>query len=146
MTSKHRKKTRRRYNEATAKIQIDRFFQVCREKLGIYAFQNESMAKLKFLKGQSLAYIVTTKPKREFFLEKDNNKLKDDGFVIEYNNFTKEIYDKVKAEMFAHFRNSFFIKLPKEDLRNKNKETFGGKIIIKNLRFNDEEENLWQQL
>lgn len=125
-------KTRRRFNEVTAKIQIDRFFETCREKYKIYAFQNESKLKYEFLKKLDIPTIVTLQAKRNFFINGSDNKLVDEGFIIEYNHFTKELLKKIKDEILYHFRNSFFIRFPKEDLRNKDKEVFSGQIIIKN--------------
>lgn len=135
-----RKKKKKRYNEVTAKLQLDRFFETCREKYNIYAFQNESKLKFDFFKRLDMTCIVTLQAKRNFFVEGSDNRLIDSGFVIEYNHFTKELYAKIKEEMMIHFRNSFYIRFPKEDLRNKDKEYFAGKIVIKNLRFDDEEE------
>lgn len=126
------KKTRRRFNEVTAKMQIDRLFEICREKYKIYAFQNESKLKYDFLKELNIPTIVTLQAKRTFFINGSDNKLIDEGFVIEYNHFTKDLLKKIKDEILYHFRNSFFIRFPKEDLRNKDKDVFSGKIIFKN--------------
>ena len=126
------KKTKRRFNEVTAKIQIDRFFEACRSKHKIYAFQNESKLKYDFVKELDIPTIVTLQAKRSFFVHGSDNKLVDDGFVIEYNHFTKDMLKKIKDEILYYFRNSFYIIFPKEDLRNKDKDFFSGQIIIKN--------------
>ncbi len=131
-------KKRRRFNEITAKIQLDRFFEICRNKYGIYAFQNESKLKYEFLKQLDLPCLITLQAKRNFFIPGSDNKLIDEGFVIEYSHFNKELWNKIREEMLSCFRNSFYIRFPKEDLRNKEKEYFNGQIIIKNLKFEEE--------
>lgn len=138
---KKRKKKGKRYNEINAKIRLNRFFETCREKYNIYAFQNESKLKYEFLKKMNVTCIITLKAKRNFFVEGSDDKLIDEGFVIEYNHFNQELYKQIKEEMINQFRNTFFIRFPKEDLRNKDKEYFGGQIIIKNLKtFSSNEE------
>lgn len=132
-----KKRKKRRFNEVTAKIQIDRFFEKCRE-LGIYAFQNESKLKYDFLKKLNVPCLVTLEAKRNYFVEGSDNKLINEGFVIEYTYFDKELFKKVKEEMLYYFRNSFYIKFPKEDLRNvEDKTHFSGKIEMRNLRIEE---------
>lgn len=134
-----KKRKKRRFNEVTAKIQIDRFFETCREKHKIYAFQNESKLKFDFLKEMNVPTLVTLEAKRNYFIAGSDNKLIDEGFVIEYSYFDKELFAKIKEEMLYHFRNSFYIRFPKDDLRNReDKIHFNGKIIIKNLRIEEE--------
>lgn len=121
-----------RLTEITSKLRIDRFFEACREKHNIYAFQNESKLKVEFLKKMSFPAIVTTKPKKSFFI--DNFTLVDGGFEMYFYNFDEELFQKIKAEMISIFKATFFVRFKKEDLRNKNQTTFNGKILIENFK------------
>lgn len=134
MKTKKRKRISKKYAEASAKLQIDRFFEVMRKRYNLYAFQNESITKYQFLKDNDYTYIITKNPKRDFFVS--DNVLIDEGFEIEINNLTKEQYDNVVFEIKKHFGNIFFYKFPKEDNRGKDKQTFSGKILFKNLKRN----------
>ena len=132
-----KRKIKRVYKETNAKLLVDRFFEVCRVNLHLYAFQNKSEIELECLKKQNVRYLVTRKPKRNFFV--DRNTLNDDGLEIEFNNFNSELLSKVKYEAIKHFGNKFFIKVIKDDDRgNENKEYFNGKIKCTNLKRKEE--------
>lgn len=125
------------YIETNAKLQLDRLFEVCRNNLHIFAFQDKSKLEFECLKEHNVCFLVTTKPKRDFFV--DNNTLTEEGFEIFFGEFTNELIEKVKYEAIKHLGNKFFIKFIKDDNRNStNKETFSGKIVLKNLRKKEE--------
>lgn len=135
-----KKKITRAYKEANAKLLVDRFFEVCRKNLKIFAFQDKSEIEIDCLKEHNVCFLITREPKRKFFI--DANILIDEGFIIEYNNFNQELLSKVKYEAIKHFGNKFFIKFLKDDNRDSpNKEFFSGKIRCQNLK--KKEETVW---
>lgn len=132
-----KKKIKRVYTETNAKLQVDRFFEVCRTNLDIFAFQAKSQIEYDCLVKHNVCFLITTKPKRDFFVDK--NTLIDEGLEIRFNNFDNELVLKVKAEAIKHLGNKFFIKFVKDDNRtNENKNVFSGKIIFKNLKKKEE--------
>lgn len=135
MKTKAKKRISRKFSEASAKLQIDRFFEVMRKRYSLYAFQNESITKYQFLKDNNYTYLITKNPKRDFFV--DENTLVEEGFEIEFNNLTKEQFEDVVFEVKKHFGNIFFYKFPKNDNRGKDETTLSGKILFKNLRKNN---------
>ena len=126
---------RKKYNGITAKSQIEAFFEKCRTLYGIYAFENEDKKRYDFLKSTKIPMIVTFQSKKTFFVANSDNLLVETGFVMQYENFTKELLAEVKSKLIEQFKNSFYIKFKKEDDRNNFKEVFGGQIIIKNIKF-----------
>lgn len=126
------KRKHRRLSEITSKLKIDRFFETCRNKYNIYAFQNESKLKIEFLAKMSFPSIVTKEAKRKFFI--NENELIEDGFIMYFYNFSEELYKDIKNEMLNIFKSSFYVKFLKEDLRHQDKNTFDGKILIKNFK------------
>ena len=132
-----KKRITRIYTDANAKLQVDRLFEVCRNNLHIFAFQDRSAIEYDCLKEHNVCYLVTTAPKRKFFV--DNNTLIDEGFEIYFNRFTNDLIEKVKYETIKHLGNKFFIKISKDDNRNNDDKTlFSGKIILKNLKKKEE--------
>lgn len=132
-----KKKISRAYKEANSKLLVDRFFEVCRTNLHIFAFQDRSQIEIDCLKEHNVRFLVTDSPKRKFFV--DENTLIDEGFIIIFNNFNEEVLSKVKYEAIKHFGNKFFIKIIKDDNRNNpNKESFSGKIKCLNLKRKEE--------
>lgn len=132
-----KRKIKRIYKETNAKLLVDRFFEVCRVNLHLYAFQNKSEIELECLKKQNVRYLITREPKRKFFIDK--NTLIENGMEIEFNNFNTELLNKVKYEAMKHFGNKFFIKVVKDDDRGcENKEFFSGKIKCTNLKRKEE--------
>lgn len=128
-----KKKITRVYTETNAKLQLDRFFEVCRTNLKIFAFQDKSTIEFDCLKEHEVCFLLTLHPKRDFF--KDNNTLVDSGMEILFNNFTNELLDKVKTQAIRHFGNKFFIKVIKDDTRDKeDKSRFSGKFLLVNLK------------
>lgn len=132
-----KKKIKRVYTETNAKLQVDRFFEVCRTNLDIFAFQAKSQIEYECLIKHGVCFMITTQAKRDFFI--DNNTLVDEGFEIRFNNFDNELMLKVKMEAIKHLGNKFFIKIVKDDNRTaEDKTLFSGKIIFKNLKKKEE--------
>lgn len=128
------------YTETNAKLQVNRFFEVCRNNLHIFAFQDRNKLEYACLNEHDVCYLVTTAPKRKFFI--DNNTLIDEGFEIYFNKFTNDLIEKVKYEAIKHLGNKFYIKIIKNDNRNNvDKTVFSGKIVFKNLKKKEEMQN-----
>lgn len=128
------------YIDTNAKLQVDRFFEVCRTNLHIFAFQDRSAIEVNCLNEHNVRYLITTMPKRKFFI--DNNTLIDEGFEIYFNKFSNELIERVKYEAIKHLGNKFFIKFVRNDNRNEaDKSVYSGKIIFKNLKKKEEKAN-----
>lgn len=130
---KKKKRVIRRFDNDSAKLQVDRFFEVLRKNHKIYAFQHESPSRINFFLEIEFAFVVTRLPKRKFFV--DSNILVDEGFQVEFYNLTREQYSILEQEVKRHFGDKFFYKFPKNDNRNaENKDLISGKILLKNFK------------
>ena len=129
---KMHKKIRKKPNNPSGKLLVDRFFEVARKNMNLFAFQNVNALQVECLAKYNVTFLVTKEPKRCFF--KDKNTLIDEGFKIYFNNFDNELLSRIKSEAIKQFGKNFFIKIVKYDNRNSSKENFNGEIQCYNLK------------
>ena len=133
-----KKKPKSTRTHQTGKDQIDVLFKILREKYNIYAFQNETSTRIKFLEEfATFPLIITKYPKRDCFIPGSDNVLVKEGLGIFYRNLSPEQYETLKLEIYKKFKQTYFIRSIKDDTRknnNKSENFLNGIFLLQNIQ------------
>lgn len=107
------------------KLEIDRLFGTLRENLEPNCFQNVREDFIRIFNEYDVPYIVTSQPKRKFFVGEDLIK---DGFVIYYNLKQGGNFKRFKKTVEEKIGGIFELSFNRGDVPNR------GFVVVRNKK------------